>query len=188
MTLLEMVIVTALIAGTLSLGISFVSRQSGRPKKTLRMFKNLNRQLDSWSRLKKNTYRVVINMDKESTSWWVEKKNTEDPFINEKENTEEEAGDDAEEENKEFTKDPDFFSGEEQELTAGWRFAGLRNKNKQTTSGQAYIYYFPRGQTEKMILKLEKEDKYWSLLIDRFKGGLEVMAGEQTFKDFLNKK
>ena len=58
------------------------------------------------------------------------------------------------------------------------------SKNNQTlSSGTVYIYYFPEGQTSQILLKLQSDNKYWSLLIDRFHGDLTVFSGEKLLAD-----
>jgi len=73
MTLLEIIIVTTLLVGIISLSASFIRRRDNVIKQTLRQMKSLNRELDTKARWHGRIYRWSINLDKSDPTWWVEK-------------------------------------------------------------------------------------------------------------------
>ena len=182
MTLLELLIVMVILATSLGLGVSFVNRQENIIKKTLRQFIALNRQLDSYAQLNKTIYRLVIHLNNEENStWWVEQKTNLLPPLFEDSTEKKE---DSEEQVPSFIMADNFFN-EAQYLPGDLSFASVEysKSEEEVSSGKAYIYYFPEGQTSQILLKLKSEKKYWSLLIDRFRGELTVLSGEKQLAD-----
>ena len=184
-TLLELLIVMAILATSLGLGVSLINRQENSIKKTLRQFIALNKQLDSYAKLNKTTYRLVINMDdEEGSTWWVEQK-TDHLLPASTDSSEQDNDDDDDDSNtKPFVTASGFFE-EPQYLPEELSFASVEySKNSQAIlSGKVYIYYFPEGQTSQILLKLKSDKQYWSLFIDRFHGDLTIFKGEKLLAD-----
>jgi len=182
-TLLELLIVMAILATSLGLGVSLIHRQENSIKKIFRQLIALNKQLDSYAKLNKTTYRLVINMDdEEGSTWWVEQKI--DHLLPASAGFTEQDNDSDNSNIKFFVTAPGFFE-EPQHLPGELSVVSVEySKNSQEISrGKVYIYYFPEGQTSQILLKLKSNKKYWSLLIDRFHGDLTVFKGEKLLAD-----
>ena len=188
-TLLEALISLSLIAGVLITSVSFVKKKDTARKKVFRQFISLNRQLDHFARLKKNVYRLVIQIDKKEDkySYYVEKKLMGVPqgFPSEEEESEEKKEEDRALVDKEaFVIDQEFFE-EPQVLPSGLSFISveLGLEEKPIEEGKVSIFYFPEGQFNKVLIQVKEKNIYWSFLINRLSGGLNILKGKNTLKD-----
>ena len=191
-TLLEALISLSLIAGVLITSVSFVKKKDTVRKKVFRQFVSLNRQLDHFARLKRNIYRLVIQIDKkeEKYSYWVEKKllgidlNNNSSEEEEGEDTTQDATEDATEEGSSFVIDTDFFE-KPQVLPSSLSFVSveLGLEKDPVEEGKAYIFYFPDGQFNKVLIQVKERNIYWSFLINRLSGGLTILKGKNKLKD-----
>ena len=173
-----------LITSSLILGSSFVIKGTdNRKKSTFRELTALNRQLDYLSRSKNQTWRLVIDMDETQNSWWVEKKlshNTSSDQAFSSANQSFPTGN--------FVIDTNFFA-KPQKLPGKMTFESveLSGKENEITKGKAYIHYFPEGQFNMAVLKVKRNNTYWSLFINRLHGELTVFTGNKSLKDLRNK-
>ena len=206
MTLLEILMVLVIISSTLGLGLSFVQRRENSIKKTFRQWTALNRELDSKARLSNQIYRLVIDMeDKHKNTWWVEQKiepslaqggqgfiagglqtitteSQQDDSIADDSRAGDSRADDSIADD--FFMADQFFE-EAQTLPGDLKFTGLEHSRKQknVSDSKAYIYYFPEGQSQQVLIKLKSDKKHWSVWIDRFQGDLTVFTGDKTLAD-----
>ncbi len=198
MTLIEMLVVMALLAGFFMMSVPFIKKREHVIQRTFRQMKALNRQLDSQARLNGMTYRlvVVLGLQKEGGNWWVERKATVEPSIRSEINPSETnpletdqlkdsssisiEGEDG------FVLDESFFK-EPQKLPEALSFESIsfsgQQREKQISSGRAYIYYLQEGQSHKILLKIKGKKQYWSLLFDRLRGELDVLLGNKTWQE-----
>ncbi len=171
MTLLEMVVVMALLAGFFVIGFpSFINKKKNVIQQSFRQIKALNRKLDSHAHLTGRVYRWVIVIGKKDSSWWVEKASSLNGTFD-----------------SNFVKDDTFFKNV-QTLPDGLFFESLsiNNHKKQVPvlSGKSYVYYFPEGQFDKILLKIKGKKQYWSVLIDRLNGSLNIFSTNKNWQDF----
>ena len=193
MTLIEMLVVMALLSGFFMMSVPFIKKREHVIQRTFRQMKALNRQLDSQARLNGMTYRlvVVLGLQKEGGNWWVERKAIVEPSISSEINPSETnqlkdsssisiEGEDG------FVLDESFFK-EPQELPETLSFENIsfsgQQREKQISSGRAYIYYLPGGQSHKILLKIKGKKQYWSLLFDRLRGELDILLGNKTWQE-----
>ena len=207
MTLLEMLVVMALLSGFFMMSMPFIKKREHAIQQTFRQIKALNRQLDSQARIDRVTYRLVIVLGlqtEEGSSWWVEKKTTpidssiavetdeskDSASINEEviaeANTSADADADVGVSADGFVMDKSFFE-ERQKLPENLLFESISFSDQQNDSvvsnGQAYIYYLPGGQSHKILLKIKGKKQHWSLLFDRLKGELDILPGNKTWEE-----
>ena len=196
MTLIEIIVVMALLAGFLAVSAPFFKRKESSVKKMLRMFTALNRQLDSRARLKAKTYRLTFTIG-EKSAWRVEKLtdlNKLPPITPPQDRSPRGEADTSNKPQlkpslspvgrKEFVRDESFFKVD-QTLPFGLVFESISfsQKQKPISKGPAYIYYFPQGSFQKVLLKIKGKTRYWSLFFDRLTGDLDVFPDNKTWKD-----
>ena len=171
MTLLEILVALTIIVGLMGMSVSFLKRGENQTKATFRKLLALNRQLDSFSRLKGEVYRLVIDLDEKKNSWWVEKKQL--------------IPEEGELPREDFVKDSHFYE-EPQKLPGALRFTSVESEeqNQPTTQGRAYIYYFPEGQFSLNLLNIKGQKQQWSLLINRLRGNVTVFREKKKLEDF----
>ena len=192
MTLLEMLVVMALLSGFFILSVPFIHRRENLIRSTFRQMKAINRQLDSAARLNAKVYRLVFALSgSESSTWWVEKQiqpkllSKSEDVNSENSNKNKSKLSVTKESKVAFVTDESFFK-EPKKLPENLIFESIIVNNKlKPAAKKAYIYYYPEGQSYKILITIKGKKQYWSLVFDRLQGDLDILQGNKTWQDIL---
>lgn len=195
MTLVEIMIVTAIIAATLTIATTYIGNRNNDTKKFMRNITVLSRELHNRAKLQGVVYRLVIDMGKfdgnkkTESLYWVEKGNGK-MVLSEKE--EENALDREKESDPEKKKDPKGFEidtslvKEKSKLPTGLSFEKVeitRLKNP-VREGRAFIHYLPQGLTDEAAIHIKGEKgQTWTVAIHPLTGKAELITRTLELKD-----
>lgn len=196
MTLVEIMIVTAIIAVTLATAMTYIGNRNSDTKKFLRNFTVLSRELHNRAKLQGVVYRLVIDMglpgdgnQKSDHLYWVEKGNAKF-VLSEKE--EENALERDRESDPEKKKDPKGFEvdtsliKEKSPLPGGLKFerVELNRLKNPVNQGKAFIHYLPQGLTDEAAIHIRgPKGENWTVAIHPLTGKAELISRTLNLKD-----
>jgi len=188
LTLIEIVVVTLIIASAMAVAASSLNFGDGNKlRKTAQNIIKIVKYSYNNANLTGNYYRISFNF--EDRKYFVEY--SQDPFYIVKEGDEqeqiridnEEGNDDDDEESTTTTAGGDFSEDESDyleifELPSGIIFSDVfvEHQLEKKEDGIAYLYFFPRGHTEFAIIHLsdDEEEKFLTLVINPLTAAVEV--------------
>lgn len=202
-TLVEIMIVLAIIAGVVAFGLNFLGGTSTSNMKDagLRLYKIINYVYNQAS-LTGSYYRIVFDLDKQKyfveysdTPFYVIRADDEVEQIRIK-NEEDLKTDDGEEEEVESTAaaagnfsevDDDML--EIFELPENIKFADVQifHQAESATSGRGYLYFFPKGYTEFAVIHISDidEENFLSLVVNPLTANVDISAEYIEYDDAL---
>lgn len=188
-TLLEIMVVLAIMAGAMMIVIPRLTNNDNRVRKTLRELQVLSRELHIKAKLKGTTYRLVIDLsdgpDSNGQKFWVEKSNTS-TLIPAGEDTEDAQKDEDEKKKKgPFSIDTEILK-EPELLPSGLSFSEveLSRLKQPITKGKAYIHYLPQGLVEEAAVHLKSGDKNeWTMTIEPLTGRTILISKSMSLKE-----
>jgi len=184
-TLIEILLVLAIIAMVTSIGIPAVGRLTyQRVAGTTRRFVGVLRSVRNDAILLNRIYRLAIDFEKQT--WWIEKQSKLELL-----------GSESQGQKPVDPKNPQPASGfniadkygtKPRELPGGVVFDGvLTEKDGLLRSGMVYVHFFPSGYAEQSVVYLNKqgvETGGYSLYIRPANGKIEVFNRRvQSFED-----
>ncbi|MGE4132446.1 MAG: prepilin-type N-terminal cleavage/methylation domain-containing protein [Bdellovibrionales bacterium] len=196
-TLIEIMVVVAIIAGVVALSMPYLSNKNNRSKKFLREFTVLSRELHTKAKLQGAIFRLVIDLGQPDGSgrkpvqkYWVERSNGK-MVLSEKD--EEEALERLSESDPEKrNKDPKGYEmdtsmiKEPAELPPDMTFDKIeitRLKSPMTV-GRAFIHYLPQGLTDEAAIHLVGDrGQTWTIAIHPLTGKAELMMKTVSLKE-----
>ena len=199
-TLIEIMIVMAIVAAVITLGISQINKSGNDTKEALRKISTLTKQLHSMAKLNTATYRLVFDLgsgrDDAEQSYWVEKAvgtivRTEEDLskqFEEKLNTNE-SDEPAAPQTGGFSKDEKILKGIKT-LPGAVRFVHVESPSSKdpVTSGNAYIYFFPQGLADEALVQIKgkgaAEKMEYTLAVRPLNGRMDIISGLKLLKDF----
>jgi len=190
-TLLELMVVVAIIAATVAAVIPRIASRNNKNKAVLRAFTTLTRQLHLKSKLNGYTYRIVLDMKdgergKESQGYWVEKSESgalvkpgEEKIKLEKDS------------NGKFKAINDFnldttIMKQPEVLPAGMHIekVELSRLPDPITTGKAFIHFLPQGLVEESAIHLKTDQgQKWTIAIHPLTGKAEVISDSMSLQD-----
>ena len=158
-TLIELLLVIALIAFIFALSSKIFVKKRTRVKNVFNEWIQLNSRLARSSKLHDRVYRLAIQLNlEERDQYWVEKKSSlKNP---EKDNPPEEIS--------EFERDTSFYE-EPKPLMSLLDIAKVEQKDKTYDEGLVYIYYYPSSlaqETKIYFLRPDKPKAEWILHLE----------------------
>lgn len=198
LTLIEIMIVVAILAMAMSLFVGRFSTGSRELKSMVYGFKNLSRQIQYSAKLKNSTYRLVVDMGDDRAreqdrvhQYWLEI-STKSGFITSARQEEKEGSSLFEEDEPE---QPDFkidkkIVKEKRTLPDGVHFAGVHIKgfDEVVRAGKVYIYYSPQGLVDEAIFYIDAGEKMkWTLATHPLTGRIDIFSGELSPKELSQK-
>lgn len=192
MTLVEIMIVTAIIAGMLTLAVPYISNRNNDSKQFFRYMLVLSRDLHNRAKLEGVVYRMVIDLGSpgdgskaRESHIWVEKGNAKF-VLNEKE--EERARDRDKESDPEKKKDPKGFEPvrDKVNLPNGLSFdrVELTRLKNPITEGKAFIHYLPQGLTDEAAIHIKgPKGQTWTVAIHPLTGKAELISKTLELRD-----
>ncbi|WP_374079663.1 Tfp pilus assembly protein FimT/FimU [Bdellovibrio bacteriovorus] len=186
-TLIEIMMVLAILAAVLVVGAPRVFKKNANIKSVARQFIVLSKEIRNKARLTNSTYRLVIDMDSKEAQYWVERANgpqTVDPEAYEK-------AKEKESEKEEGAPPPLFqidksITKKEQTLPSGLRFGSVETANMKAplTSGLAYVHFFPEGFVEAAAVQITNGNNLtWTLVFNPLTGQADIIEKASSLKD-----
>ena len=154
-SLLEIMIVLALVAGIFAIGLPAIKTKESANRKIIRELALLGKAVRNQSRLKNMTHRIAFKMDEKENSYWVESAQGS-VLTKSKEDRKAEDHDPA----NPFQKTTKFFK--EDRVLPKKLFIGsveTESTEEALTRGIAYIYFSPEGLIEKSVIQITDRDK-----------------------------
>lgn len=196
LTLIELMVVVAIIAGVSMLGMPYITNRNSGNKRFLREFTVLSRELHTHAKLKGVIYRLVIDMgepgdglQKPVHRYWVEASNGK--FIM-SEKDEEETAERLKSGDKEKAKDPKGFTmdtsvlKEPRQLPPDLKFekVELTRLKNPVTQGRAFIHYLPQGLTDEAAIHIKGDrGQSFTVSIHPLTGKAELIDKTVLLKD-----
>ncbi len=189
-TLIEIMIVIAIIAAVLALGAPRMFSTSSSMRSAIRKMGVLTREIRNVSRLTNTTGRLVIQMDDEKGhAYWVEtapgtalmmSEEQQKDFDSMTELQKEESG-----HKEKFQVDPRLVPSPIS-LPRGLYFESVEyaKLKEPLTKGKAYIHFFPQGLSEEVAIHLtDKKTLNWTITVHPLTGRAEVLERKVALKD-----
>ncbi len=186
-TLVEIMIVLAILSTIVVLGIPRIKSPQNNVKAVARHLSVLSREVRNEARVKNMTHRIVFKMEDGAYSYWVEAANgnvlakTDESIKAEKDKS---VGTDEAPSNP-FSKSEKFFKGVKK-LPDGFSFGFVETSSRTgaNSDNEAYVYFSPEGLVEKAaILITNKKEVNWTLVINPLTGFTDVIEKETRLKD-----
>jgi general secretion pathway protein H len=190
-TLLEVMIVLALLSTIVVLGLPRIRAPENNVKSILRHLTVLSREIRNESRAKNKTHRLVFNLEENKQSYWVEA--TEGmvltPEKDKEPNKSDQDSDSAENKQSAFSKSERFFKGVKK-IPDGVVLSAVETpwQPEAVTQGKAYVYYSPQGMVDKAVIvfksgKSQSRENFWSLVTNPLTGHMQVFEKEMRLRD-----
>ncbi len=200
-TLIEIMIVLAIMAAVVALSMPYISNRNSQNKKFLREFTILSRELHTKAKLQGVVFRMVLDLAGSESggsdsnvpqTYWVEKSNGSSVI---KPNEEESALLRAQEADAEKRSDPRGFEPdtstirEPRELPSGMRIdkVELARAKDPIRRGKAYIHFMPQGLADEAAIHIKGEKKQvWTIAIHPLTGRAELIAKPISLKEITS--
>ncbi len=186
-TLIEVMIVIAIIAGLIAVGAPRLLKKDANMKTTARQLAVLVKEIRNRAKLFNSTYRLVIRMEKGSESYWVKKGNGPQMVDPEQIAKELEDRNKPKEEGAPpplFTMDK-ALSKKERALPSTMSFVQVEtmNMSQPLSSGVAYIHFFPQGMMEASAIQITDNKNTWTLVFNPLTGQADIIEKAVNLKD-----
>jgi general secretion pathway protein H len=181
-TLIEILIVLAIIAAVAMMGLSRIQRKDNNIKSVARNITVLAKETRNHARLSSSTFRIVINLEKEKPDYWVEKSSSieiRDP------NKKEETSDEDDKKPKSTFSIFKKLTKKELSLPKGFYFSSLEVLGlEHLTAGKGYIYFSPEGFTDAASLQIsDGKNLNWSFIFNSLTGHVDLIPEAKSLKD-----
>lgn len=195
-TLIELMIVTAIIATTIALAMPYLTNRNSQTRSFLHKMTVVSRELHTKAKLLGVTFRIVIDMPEVTNPdkppeqrFWIERSNSKAVLSDAEE---EKALERLKETDEKRKVDPKGFEKDEAltkrlpEMPYGLRFdkVELTRLKKPITSGRAFIHYLPQGLVDEAAIHIKGEKgAQWTISIHPLTGKAELISKTMELKD-----
>ena len=175
LTLLEIMVVLAIITGVVALVIPRIGNQNNQMKAAVRRMMVLSKQLQATARLQGAAYRIVFELperEEDQQYYWIERSNSsillpkdKNILSDARKKLEDEKKDKKDEEtspsSEGFSMDTSILKGK-QTLPSGMRFKSIEvvGLDRPIETGYAFIHYHPAGLVEEAAIHLKYGEKH----------------------------
>lgn len=187
-TLIEVMIVIAIIAGLIVIGAPKLLKKETKVKTVTRQMTVLVKEIRNHAKLFNSTYRLVIRIEQGQETYWVEK--ASGPSLIDPEKLKEEYDNKGKKEKDEDAPPPLFqidkkILKKERELPSNLHFAQVEtiNMSQPVTSGIAYIHFFPQGLMEASAIQITDKKVTWTLVFNPLTGQADIVEKAVNLKD-----
>lgn len=189
-TLIEVMIVLAILGGILAIGGSQLFRSSTTMRTFVREMAIRTREIRNVARMTNSTMRIVISMnDEKGHSYWIESAPGTATMMSEEQLKELERMTSIEREEKapkkQFDQDSRILRSP-QKLPRGLFFGSVdyATRAEPVTSGTAYVHFFPQGLAEEVaILLTDKKNLNWTITVNPLTGRADVYERKVSLKE-----
>ena len=194
--MIEIMIVTAIIAATIMMALPYITNRNAQTRKFLREMTILSRELHTKAKLHGVVYRLVIEMPPIKTigqqptqKFWIEKSNSRLVLS---EDEEERAAKREEEREQDRKKDPKGFEvdngilKEPREMPSGLSFdqIELARLKRPVREGKAFIHYLPQGLVDEAAIHIKGQGtQAWTISIHPLTGRAELIQRAVSLKE-----
>lgn len=195
-TLIELMIVTAIIAGMITLAMPYMSNRNAATKSFLRKMTVLSRELHTKAKLQGVTYRMVIEMPPVTDvqrppqqKIWIERGNAQVVLSEKEEENERER---AEETDEKLKKDPKGFEVDAAftkripDIPPGIRFdqVELTRLKNPVREGKAFVHYLSQGLVDEAAIHIKGDkNQAWTIAIHPLTGKAELISKPVALKE-----
>lgn len=187
-TLIEVMIVIAIIAGLIAVGAPRLLKKDANMKTTARQLTVLVKEIRNQAKLFNATYRLVIRIEPGQESYWVERSSGLQ-LIDKEKLAEEYEGKNKKEDDKEAP--PPLFqidkrlSKKEKTLPPNLHFTHVEtiNMSQPVNNGIAYIHFFPEGLMEAAAIQLTDKKNTWTLVFNPLTGQADIVEKAVNLKE-----
>jgi prepilin-type N-terminal cleavage/methylation domain-containing protein len=189
-TLIEIMIVIAIIAAVLAVGSQSLLNTNSQMRSSVRKIATVTRMMRNVSRLSSVTARLVVNMDDEKGhSYWVESTPGATLLKTEEQEKELERLTDIQREDME--KKSSFkletrIMKKPVKLPRGLFFESVEytSRSKPVTAGKAFIHFLPSGLAEQAAIHItDKKTLNWTIEINPLTGKANLYERKLTLKE-----
>ncbi len=197
-TLIEIMIVLAIMAGIMSLSVNYLVSSNRSQKKFLHQFALVSKEIQSKAKLYNATFRIVIRLGAEDSdeeqSFWVERSRVagvllegESPIkdiLEAKEDNEDSPPSDFSLAKKVF-KEPQI-------IPKGLRISSVEmaTAKAEITEGYAYIYFLPQGLVDESAIHFKSTQlevqKHWTIAFHPLTGKANTLPKYIALKDIYS--
>lgn len=180
-TLVEILIVLAIMGAIVALGLGRVRKRDNDIKQVAREFYVLGKEVRNQARLKNSTFRLVFDLNEGEQKYWAESAQGFQGRVDEEEISklrEEERPPEL------FQKDTSVLK-KDKTLPKGLFFKSIENLDKPPTQlGRAYIYFFSNGFVETAAIQITDRAKInWTVIFHPLTGQADIIPEEKNLKD-----
>lgn len=190
MTLIEVMIVLAIIAALVAFGAPKLFNKKDDSKSFFRKINSISKQVRDRARLYQVTYRIAFRLDEKEQSLWVEKAGgieKIDPIEIYESAKKNQANSENEEDRPKsaFQQDTDLVK-KPIPLPSHLQISQIEISGfeKVITNGVAYIHFTPEGFVESAIVQFVNKNNFtWSLVFNPLTGQTDLVEKQMSLKD-----
>lgn len=190
MTLIEVMIVLAIIAALVAFGVPKLFNKKEDSKTFFRKINSISKQVRDRARLYQVTYRLAFRLDEKEQSLWVEKaggiEKIDPTEVYESAQKEKSNSNNEEDQPKSaFQQDTDLVK-KPIPLPSNLKISQIEISgfDKVITTGVAYIHYTPEGFVESAIVQFVNKNNFtWSLVFNPLTGQTDLVEKQMSLKD-----
>lgn len=169
-TLLEVMIVVALLAAITGVVLPSFTNSNSKIKSEIRRLSTLTRQVRNVAKLKNQTFRIAFDLkqasstERELQQYWIESPSQNSP-----------SG---------FAPDTSILK-KPSTLSYGVQFEDIEitHLEEAVTEGLVYIHFFATGMTEEAAIHLSAKENRWTLAVHPLTGKSDIIANYVALKD-----
>ncbi len=194
---MEIMIVVAIIAGIVAIGIPRLANQKGRMRSEIQRIAVLSREVFNAARLQNRTFRIVFEMGASTSRFYVESAPGQVALLSEDQQKEldEKTSMDKEEIAKrnpnkfeletKYVKKPEEMPGglRIESIEYAGRKEGITHPDDEKVI-KATVHYFPQGLAEQAVIRFtDGKTLGWTIVINPLTGKANVFDKKLTLKD-----
>ena len=158
----------------------------------MRDFIVAGKDLKSRAKLHGATYRMAFDLDEKEQAWWVEKSTKSIVISKEQLEKDEEARKNKEKGDSDEEAPPPAFQPDtsifkkKQTLPSGYKFKQVESASLDTvtTTGMAYIHFFPQGLIETAALQIQDpKGNIFTIVYNPLTGKADIINEAKSLKD-----
>lgn len=185
-TLIEVMIVLAIIAGVVVLGAPRLFKQNTNIKSVVRNLSVLTKETRNRARLSNTTYRIAFSIKLDESEYWVEKSSGPKPIdLEALKNPPREEDKDENAPPPPFTPDTSLMK-KPKALPSGINLVSVESINisEPIKEGLAYIHFSPEGFVEASAVQISNaQNQIWTLVINPITGQADIVEKAVGLKD-----
>lgn len=183
-TLIEIMVVLAIIASMIMLAAPKLVKKDGNIKAVTREFVVRAKEIRNKARLSNSTYRIAMNLDDKGNKYWVER--ASGPQAVDPQAYEKDRNSDSKDAPPPLFRMDNSVLKKESTLPNGLRFGSVETVNMKSprTSGIAYVHFFSEGFVEAAAIQITNGNNLtWTLVFNPLTGQADIIEKAQSLKE-----